>query len=137
MEFPETGGIMEVDRGRKGLDSREGAMMTTHVPFETDKEGERSRLLKQFAETHREEIDAVTSVLAKITSLSPEEITPHVHTMLAELVKPKDRPLCETATPQQRSRAFREWAESHRGMKLPHLSDYAVSRESMYEDERL
>ena len=111
--------------------------MTTHVPFDTDKEGERSSLLQQFAETHREEIDAVTSVLAKITSLSPEEITPHVHTMLAELVKPKDRPLRETATPQQRSRAFREWAESHREMNLPHLSDYAVSRESMYEDDRL
>lgn len=111
--------------------------MTIHVPFETDKEGERLRLLRQLAQTHRETLNVITSELAKITSLSPEEITPHLHTMLAELVKPKDDPLCETATPQQRSRAFREWAESHRGMNLPHLSDDAVSRESMYDDERL
>ena len=66
--------------------------MTTHVPFDTDKEGERRSLLQQFAETHREEIDAVTSVLAKITSLSPEEITPHVHTMLALACEAKGSP---------------------------------------------
>lgn len=39
-------------------------------------------------------------------------------------------------TPEERARAFREWAKSH-DRKTPLLSDYAVSRESMYDDECL
>ncbi|MBR8837835.1 MAG: chorismate synthase [Stigonema ocellatum SAG 48.90 = DSM 106950] len=129
-------GIMEVNRSQ-GLETREGISMTTHVPFDREKERARSRFLEQFAETHREEIDAVTRMLAKITSLSLEQITPHVHTMLSLLVLPQERPFYETATPEEWVDALREWSESHRGMNLPSLSDYAVSRESMYDDERL
>ena len=39
-------------------------------------------------------------------------------------------------SPSQKAKAFREWAESHpRG--LPLLSDEAISRESIYSNERL
>ena len=43
-----------------------------------------------------------------------------------------------TATPEEWSRALREWADSH-SSDAPPLSDYAVSRESIYtrEDEML
>jgi hypothetical protein len=43
-----------------------------------------------------------------------------------------------TATPEEWSRALREWADSHIS-DAPPLSDYAVSRESIYtrEDEML
>jgi hypothetical protein len=43
-----------------------------------------------------------------------------------------------TATPEEWSRALREWADSH-SREAPPLSDYAVSRESIYtrEDEML
>ncbi len=117
------------------------------------------------------DIEGITQVLAKITTLNPEQIKPHLDTLLEQLVKlqverPVDgtlldldsttplyetiadnrdtnkvvvkpqteRPLYETATPSQLSKAFREWADSHDG-ETPLLSDYAVSRESMYSDE--
>jgi hypothetical protein len=44
-------------------------------------------------------------------------------------------PFYATATPQERVRAFREWAESH-GKDTPLLTDEAISRESIYEDDR-
>lgn len=40
-----------------------------------------------------------------------------------------------TATPQERARAYREWAESH-SHDTPILSDAAISRESIYGDDR-
>lgn len=55
--------------------------------------------------------------------------------MLERLVKPQaEPPLYETATPFELSQAFQEWADSH-DRNTPLLSDYAVSRESMYSDE--
>lgn len=39
-------------------------------------------------------------------------------------------------SPSQKAKAFREWAESHR-RGLPLLSDEAISRESIYSNERL
>ncbi|GAA6620057.1 hypothetical protein [Scytonema sp. NUACC26] len=58
--------------------------------------------------------------------------------MLERLVQPQQvqRPLYETATPEQLAQAFREWAEN-RDRNTPLLSYYAVSRESMYDDEEL
>ena len=82
--------------------------MTTNPLFESEKRDAPSRLLRQFEEAHREEIEAITRVLAKITSLRPEGITPHVHTMLTELVKPKGRPFYETANPEEWVQALRE-----------------------------
>ena len=38
--------------------------------------------------------------------------------------------------PAEKAKAFREWAESHR-RNLPSLSDEAISRESIYSNERL
>ena len=35
---------------------------------------------------------------------------------------------------EERLAAFHEWLESHKGQKLPFLSDEAISRESIYED---
>lgn len=43
-----------------------------------------------------------------------------------------ERPLYETATPEEWAKAFMEWVESHRGMNMPHLSDEDISRESIY-----
>ena len=39
-------------------------------------------------------------------------------------------------SPSQKAKAFREWAESHR-RGLPLLSNEAISRESIYSNERL
>ncbi|MGK7904755.1 MAG: hypothetical protein AB4352_25780 [Hormoscilla sp.] len=43
----------------------------------------------------------------------------------------QERPFYETATPEERAKAFREWAESH-PRNMPYLSDEAISRESIY-----
>ncbi|MFN6513003.1 MAG: hypothetical protein RMY29_000705 [Nostoc sp. CreGUA01] len=53
--------------------------------------------------------------------------------MLEHLVQPKQNALYETATPKEFAQAFREWADSH-DRNTPLLSEYAVSRESIYED---
>jgi len=45
-----------------------------------------------------------------------------------------EAPLYERLSPQELAQAFLAWVESH-DPKTPGLSDYAVSRESMYEDE--
>jgi hypothetical protein len=37
-----------------------------------------------------------------------------------------------TISPQERALAFLDWAESHRGLDLPILSDEAISRDSIY-----
>ncbi len=94
-----------------------------------------AEILRNFEETNREEIEAIIQALTRITSRTPEQIKPYLETMLERLVESKERPFYETATPEERARAFREWASSH-DLNTPLLSDYAVSRESMYDDER-
>jgi len=94
-----------------------------------------AEILRNFEETNREEIEAIIQALTRITSRTPEQIKPYLETMLERLVESKERPFYETATPEERACAFREWADSH-DLNTPLLSDYAVSRESMYDDER-
>lgn len=107
------------------------------TPFFQDKNpGQITQLLHNFESAHKEDLEAILQVLVKITSCTPEQIKPHLETMLERLVESKERPFYETATPEERARAFREWASSHE-RNTPLLSDYAVSRESMYDDERL
>ncbi|MFL6213030.1 MAG: hypothetical protein ACJ74J_03955 [Blastocatellia bacterium] len=50
-------------------------------------------------------------------------------------VEPEALPL----SPQERMKLWQEWVDSHSFIKAPPLSDYAVSRESIYtrEDEAL
>ena len=43
----------------------------------------------------------------------------------------QERPFYETATPEEKAKAFRQWAESHVS-ESPVLSDEAISRESIY-----
>lgn len=72
----------------------------------------------------------VESLAQIIQSLTPEE-----KRLLDEKMKlnsdNQERPFYETATPQERARAYREWAESH-SPDSPILSDEAISRESIY-----
>ncbi len=110
--------------------------MNTTPFFPAKNTGQITQLLHNFESAHKEDLEAVLQVLVKITSRTPEQIKPHLDAMLERLVEPKERPFYETATPSERARAFREWAASH-DRNTPLLSDYAVSRESMYDDERL
>jgi hypothetical protein len=51
---------------------------------------------------------------------------------LIPLPEKDSKPFYETATAEEWTLAFREWAESH-DRKGPSLSDEAVSRDSIYE----
>ncbi|MBP0030315.1 hypothetical protein [Roseofilum sp. Guam] len=82
-------------------------------------------------------IKLVESLAHVVESLSPEErslleekLKAHQEQALAE---GQERPFYETATPAERAKAFREWAESH-PRNQPYLSDEAISRESIYGD---
>ena len=72
----------------------------------------------------------VESLAQIIHSLTPKE------KRLLELKMKRDekaqkRPFYETATPEEKAQAFREWAESH-SQNTPILSDEAISRETIY-----
>lgn len=91
--------------------------------------------LVRFQSAHSSEIQAIAQTLVKITNLSVEVVKPHLDAMLLQLVKSKlERPFYETATPDEWVKAFREWADSHR-RDTPILSDYAVSRAGIYEED--
>jgi NAD-specific glutamate dehydrogenase len=93
--------------------------------------------LQSLREQHRDELDNMVRVLANITNISLEQVKPYMDTLLQQLIsKQKERPFHETATTEEWVTAFREWARNHRH-NAPPFSDYGVSRESMYEDEKL
>lgn len=106
--------------------------MAINPSSKEEKSSQAAEALHHFESAHREDLEAITQVLVKITNRPAQEIKPHLDTMLEQLVKPKERPFYETATPEEWVRAFREWVESHRGLNLPLLSDEAISRESIY-----
>ncbi|BAZ15224.1 hypothetical protein NIES4071_70960 [Calothrix sp. NIES-4071] len=96
-----------------------------------------SQHLQSLQEEHRDELENIVRVLASITNISPEQVKPYMNNLLWQLLnKQEERPFYETATALEWVTAFREWAASHHH-NAPPLSDYAVSRESIYEDERL
>lgn len=93
--------------------------------------------LQSLREQHGDELENIVRVLASITNISPEQVKPYIDILLRQLVnKQEERPFHETATASEWVTAFREWAASHRH-NASSLSDYPVSRENMYEDERL
>jgi hypothetical protein len=93
--------------------------------------------LQHISEENRDEIDGIVQVLAHITHSSPEKIKPYIDTLLRQLMgNQEEPPFHETATVEEWIASFQAWAANHHH-DAPPLSDYAISRESIYEDERL
>ncbi|NJK52482.1 MAG: hypothetical protein HC936_06000 [Leptolyngbyaceae cyanobacterium SU_3_3] len=67
------------------------------------------------------------TLLDQPSPIKPEML---VESSIAQL----ESPLYEQLSPQELAQAFLVWVESHEP-NTSRLSDYAVSRESMYEDE--
>lgn len=88
--------------------------------------------LYDFKESHKEELAAITEVLAKITHRTPAQVKSHLETMIEQLVSDENRPFYETATPEERARAFVAWASSH-APNTSLLSEEAISRQSIYD----
>lgn len=95
-----------------------------------------TQVLRNFESAYKEDLEILLQILVKITSRTPEQIVPYLEVMLESLVKQKERSFNELTTPEERKNAFWEWANSHE-RNTPLLSDYAVSRESMYDREHL
>jgi exonuclease VII small subunit len=93
-------------------------------------------IVHSLEEEHLEDIEALTQLLEKITQVPLTQIKPRLQSLVADLVELQETPFHATATPDEWSNAFHRWVESHRNFGLPYLSDAAISRESIYEDER-
>ncbi len=106
--------------------------MNTNFSFE-DKERTENRVSEtsQNPEEDKFDLEAVIQALVKITRRSPEQIKPYLGAMIERLRELKEPPFYATATPDERARAFCEWAESH-DRNTAILSDEAISRESIY-----
>jgi hypothetical protein len=102
--------------------------MSVNPSVESNPKRQISPSFRQFEEAHKEEIEAVSLILAKITNRNLGEVKTYLDTMLSCLVESERA----SASPSERAREFREWVESHREMNLPSLSDEAISRESIY-----
>ncbi|NEP08945.1 MAG: hypothetical protein F6K14_01570 [Symploca sp. SIO2C1] len=89
-----------------------------------------------FEEENRQDIETITKILEKITNLPAQQITPCLHTLMENLVALQEKPFYAQATPEEWSKTFTEWVECHRSLNLPSLSDEAISRDSIYGDER-
>jgi hypothetical protein len=75
--------------------------------------------------TLKPEIEASLLAQAEIAGMTVEEY-------LLSMVEGAVRPEPAALSPQERAAAFEAWSANHRA--TPPLSDYAVSRESMYDD---
>lgn len=75
--------------------------------------------------TFKPEVEAGLLAQARTTGMTVEE---YLLSMVEEIVLPVTP---NTLSPEQRAAAFEAWSANHR--VTPPLSDYAVSREAMYE----
>lgn len=82
--------------------------------------------LYEFEEVHKEEIEAVSLIVAKITHRTPEEVKPHLKTMLVELVE-SNQPAFDPQQWELDMKALAEGADD-----IPMLPPEAFSRESIY-----
>lgn len=81
--------------------------------------------------------DELVSLLdAKIREVHAAGRAEYVRELIRKDVLQKKRPFYETASPQERAKDFMEWTRSLQHLRLPHLPDKALSRESLYGKQR-
>lgn len=95
--------------------------------------------IQDTSNSHNPELEQVINTLSKITSRSPEEIKPYLNEMLNRLSQKKiddtlSASFYATSTHKEWSTEFHRWVDSHKREDIPVLSDFAMSRESMYPD---
>jgi hypothetical protein len=98
-----------------------------------------SQIFQDTSNPHSQELEQVVSALSKITSRTPEEIKPYLNELLYRLSQKKEDNFISvsfysTSTHEEWSTEFHHWVDSHKGEDIPVLSDFAMSRESMYPD---
>ena len=74
--------------------------------------------------------DIEAGLLAQAEGL---DVAGYVRNLVQKQIASAQSPLVEELTPEEWIRRFKEWAHGHDHDNLPPLSDYAVSRDSMYD----
>ncbi len=72
-------------------------------------------------------VDSLAQIIDSLTSEEKKLLEEKINFSVAS----EKSPFYETATPIERAKAYREWAESH-PHDSPMLSDEAISREAIY-----
>lgn len=95
-----------------------------------------SEIVHSLEAENREDLETVTHILSRITHLPAEQIKPCLHTLMENLIELQETHSHAKAAPEEWSQRFSAWVEGHRGLGLPLLSDDAISRDSIYGDDR-
>jgi hypothetical protein len=103
--------------------------MSINPSIEPDRKRQIAASFHRFEQSHKEEIEAVSLILAKITNRTPAEIKPRLDTMLAELVEPKEPSSFNSEQWDEDMKMLAEGAD-----KIPVLPTEAFTRESIYGD---
>ncbi|MEA5576465.1 hypothetical protein [Anabaena sp. UHCC 0451] len=96
----------------------------------------KTMILQTWQQSHSQELQKITETLAKITQLPAEAVKPHLDAMLEQLVKTTELPFYQKVSDEEWIQALNQWSSSH-NPNIPLLSDYAVSRGGIYEDEEI
>lgn len=102
-------------------------------------EDEQSQLTDQVSfmeKENPEDLETVTQILSKLTRLPSEQIKPRLQTLIANLFDLREAHSDTQNNPEAWIQQFTEWVEGHRELGLPPLSEEAISRESIYGDDR-
>ncbi|MGG6268789.1 hypothetical protein ACQ4M3_31515 [Leptolyngbya sp. AN03gr2] len=87
-------------------------------------------------EENSKDLEAVTRILSKLTQLPSEQIKPRLESLITNLLDLQPSQLDTQENAEAWTQRFAAWVESHRELGLPSLSDEAISRESIYGDDR-
>jgi hypothetical protein len=72
-----------------------------------------------FQESHKQDLEKITQILANITNRNSEEIKPYLNITLTQLVElQQEQPIYETANPAEQIATFQAWVESHRNLNF-------------------
>jgi antitoxin component of RelBE/YafQ-DinJ toxin-antitoxin module len=93
-------------------------------------------ILQTWQQSHSQELQKITETLAKITQLPTEAVKLHLDAMLEKLVKTTELPFYQKLSDEEWIQSLNEWSSNH-NPNIPLLSDYAVSRAGIYEDEEI
>jgi len=93
-------------------------------------------LLRTLEAENLEDLEAMMKILSKLTRLPSEQIKPRLESLLTSLLDLETTQSDAQEDSKQWAQRFTDWVESHRELGLPSLSDEAISRESIYGDDR-
>ena len=93
--------------------------MSIDTSLEDRSRSQNDERLQEFEQAHQEDLETITAVLVKITHHTPQEIKPHLDTMLSRLIESEKTSVSPKKRAASLSGMGREPCEV---MNLPNLS---------------